>query len=262
MGVSTFRGADAATPGRAGTRQPSAEQPGYGRYGWQGNRPLANDTVRTASADSQRTRKARSARVSYHRGNVRNDLIAAARRLLETEKVEDITARRLCREVGVSSANFYNHFGSLDQLFLEVADEGFAQRAAENRRLMKRNESREDKLVQIAQNLVEFSLGQSQLFRLMFGQIGEADISNRHLAGADDSFRVIAGIVMGQDLYLADDLDHSHDVCKPAYAFFAFIYGLARCYSQGLISNPSGTRAERRRFVEALTRQIIHGLDI
>ena len=36
----------------------------------------------------------------------------------------------------------------------------------------------------------------------------------------------------------------------------------ARCLSQGLISNPSGTKAERKRFVEALTRQIIDGLDI
>jgi hypothetical protein len=66
---------------------------------------------------------------------------------------------------------------------------------------------------------------------------------------------------MGQDLYRADDLSYSLEVCKPAYAYFAFIYGLARCLSQGLIANPSGTRAERRRFVEALTRQIIDGLD-
>lgn len=223
---------------------------------------MANDSVKTAPGEAQRVRKGRSQKAPYHRGNVRIDLIQAARRLLETEKVEDITARRLCREVGVSSANFYNHFRSLDGLFLEVAAEGFAQRAAENRRLLKRDDSREDKLVQIAQNLVEFSISQSQLFRLMFGQIGDTGVSNRYLAGADDSFGVIAEIVMGQDLYRADDLAYSHEACKPAYAYFAFIYGLARCLSQGLISNPSGTKAERKRFVEALTRQIIDGLDI
>jgi AcrR family transcriptional regulator len=222
---------------------------------------VANDSVRTAPGQAHRIRKGRNQKAPYHKGNVRNDLIEAARRLLESEKVEEITARRLCREVGVSSANFYNHFRSLDDLFLEVAADGFAQRAAENRRLMKRDDSREDKLVQIAQNLVEFSIGQSQLFRLMFGQIGDTGVSHRYLAGADDSFRVIAEIVMGQDLYRADDLSYSHEVCKPAYAYFAFIYGLARCLSQGLIANPSGTRAERRRFVEALTRQIIDGLD-
>jgi AcrR family transcriptional regulator len=223
---------------------------------------LANDMVKTVPGDVQRPRKGRAAKAPYHKGNVRAGLIDAARRLLDTETVENITARRLCREVGVSSANFYNHFTSLDDLFLEVAAEGFAQRAAENRRLMKRSESREDKLVQVAQNLVEFSIGQSQLFRLMFGQIGDTGASNGYIAGADDSFRVIAELVMGQDLYRADDLVYSHEVCKPAYAFFAFIYGLARCYSQGLISNPSGTKAERKRFVEDLTRQIIHGLDI
>lgn len=223
---------------------------------------MANDMVKTAPGDVQRTRKGRAAKAPYHKGNVRAGLIDAARRLLDTETVESITARRLCREVGVSSANFYNHFASLDDLFLEVAAEGFAQRAAENRRLLKRSEPREDKLVQVAQNLVEFSIGQSQLFRLMFGQIGDPGVSNRFVAGADDSFRVISELVMGEDLYRAEDPVCSHEICKPAYAFFAFIYGLARCYSQGLISNPSGTKAERRRFVDALTRQIIHGLDI
>jgi len=223
---------------------------------------LANDMVKIAPGETRRPGKGGAAKAPYHKGNVRSGLISAARRLLETEKVEDITARRLCREVGVSSANFYNHFASLDDLFLEVAAEGFAQRAAENRRLLTRSESREDKLVRVAQNLVEFSIVQSQMFRLMFGQLGDPGVSNRFVAGADDSFRVISELVMGQDLYRAEDPVYSHEVCKPAYAFFAFIYGLARCYSQGLISNSSGTRAERRSFVDALTRQIIHGLDI
>ena len=44
--------------------------------------------------------------------------LAAAERILETESVEDVTARRLCREVGVTSGNFYNHFESLDFLLL------------------------------------------------------------------------------------------------------------------------------------------------
>ena len=227
-----------------------------------GEQSLASDAVKTApGGESRRVKKSRAPKAPYHKGNVRNGLIEAVRHLLETETVEDITARRLCREVGVSSANFYNHFKSLDDLFLEVAADGFAQRAAENRRIMKRNDSRDDKLVQIAQNLVEFSIEQSQLFRLMFGQIGNTDGSKGYGASADDSFRVISEIVMGEDLFRADDIAYSHQVCKPAYTFFAFKYGLARCFSQGLISNPSGTKAERKRFVEALTRQIIHGLD-
>ncbi|MFT3723371.1 MAG: TetR/AcrR family transcriptional regulator [Hyphomonadaceae bacterium] len=223
---------------------------------------MAGEAGKSGTATAERVRKTSAERAPYHRGNVRRDLIDAARRLVETETLEAVTARRLCREVNVSSANFYNHFASLDDLFLEVAADGFAQRAAENQRLLKRGGSRDDILVQIAQNLVEFSLNNSQLFRLMFGQIGDVGANQRYTAAADESFRVIAEIVMGEDLYVAEDLPHSHEVCQPAYAYFAFIYGLARCMSQGLISNPSGTRAERRRFVETLTRQMIRGLGV
>lgn len=223
---------------------------------------MASETGKSGSAIAERPRRTRVEKTPYHKGNVKSSLIEAARRLLETDTIEAITARRLCREVNVSSANFYNHFASLEDLFLEVAAEGFAQRAAENQRLLKRGGSREEMLIQIAQNLVEFSIGNSQLFRLMFGQIGDVGASQRYIAGADESFAVISEIVMGKDIYRADDLAHSHAVCQPAYAYFAFIYGLARCMSQGLIANPSGTRAERKRFVEELTRQIIHGLDV
>lgn len=196
----------------------------------------------------------------YHKGNVKASLVSAARRLLETETVEAITARRLCREVGVSSANFYNHFDSLEQLFLDVAAEGFASRAAENRRLLKRGGAREDMLVQLAQNLVEFACSEPELFRLMFGQLGDVSSHPHYVSQADDSFRVLVQIVHGEDLYRPEDLEHSHEACKAAYAFFSFIYGLARSYSQGLIANASGTRAERRRFVEDLTRQVITGI--
>jgi len=209
-----------------------------------------------------RTARRKAEREPYHKGNVRTHLVDAARKLLQTERVEDITARRLCREVGVSSANFYNHYKSLEHLFREVAAQGFAQRAAEHKRLLNRPGSRDAKLVQIAQNLVEFSITNSQLFRLMFGQTGDTGINSRYGDAAEVSFRVIAEIVLGEDLYRADDPIHSHQLCKPAYAYFAFIYGLARCYSQGLISNPSGTRAERKSFVEDLTLQIIRGLDL
>lgn len=222
---------------------------------------MADQAARPASKAGRGARPKASG-APYHKGNVKRDLVAAARTLLETEEIEAVTARRLCREVGVSSANFYNHFSSLEDLYLDVAAEAFSQRAAENRRLLKRGGRREDMLIEIAQNLVEFSIGNSQLFRLMFGQIGEVGASQRYLAGADDSFRVVAEIVMGRDLYRADDLAYSHEACAPAYAYFAFIYGLARCMSQGLIANPSGTRAGRRRFVETLTRQVISGIRV
>ena len=60
----------------------------------------------------------------YHKGNVAEDLFAAASRLIETEGIDSLTVRRLCREVGVTAANFYNHYPSLEVLLLDVAAAG------------------------------------------------------------------------------------------------------------------------------------------
>lgn len=208
-----------------------------------------------------RSKTAKAAeKVPYHKGNVRTDLIDTALRLLQTERIEDISARRLCREINVSSANFYNHFDSLDHLLQEVAAVGFAKRAAENRRLMKKGLPRRDMLIQIAQNLVEFSISNSQLFRLMFGQLNDP-AEKKYLSGSGESFRIISEIVMGKDIYRDDDLVFSHRECRPAYAYYSFIYGLARCISQGIIDVSGETAAERRNFVAGLTEQILCGID-
>ena len=52
-----------------------------------------------------------------------------AGRILETETVEDLSVRRLAREVGMTPANFYNHYPSLNELLLEIGAKAFSERA-------------------------------------------------------------------------------------------------------------------------------------
>ncbi len=44
----------------------------------------------------------------------------AASRILEAETVEDLSVRRRAREVGVTPADFYNHYPTLNDLLLEI----------------------------------------------------------------------------------------------------------------------------------------------
>ena len=80
----------------------------------------------------------------YHRGNVAEDLIAAAVRLLKTERYEDLSVRRLTREVGVTPANFYNHFENLEDLLLTIAAERHLTRAALVAKIVARSPTRID----------------------------------------------------------------------------------------------------------------------
>ena len=193
----------------------------------------------------------------YHKGNVRALLMEAAERLLKTEMVEDITARRLCREIGVTSANFYNHYPSLDFLLLEIAAKGFEARTRMMNRLLQRTLTREEAMVKCAVKTVELSLEQPQLFRIMFGYVKDPAENPKYVNQADASLRALTHIVYGEDIFRADDILWSHEHCANAYVFFSFIYGLATAISTGMISNPTGTQKGQMRYVEELTRNLI-----
>src|SRR5262245_20660369 len=114
-----------------------------------------------------------SARRSYHHGDLRAALLAAAGRLLEEEGAEAVSFRAIAREVGVSQTAPYNHFESKEHLLATVAEEGFraftaSQRAAARTRPPRR------RLQALGRAYVAFASAHPQLYRLMFG-VGLAD---------------------------------------------------------------------------------------
>lgn len=204
-------------------------------------------------------RKRPPVRKSYHRGNVAQDLLAAAIRILEKERFEDMSARGLCREIGVSISNFYNHFSSYDEFLLQVALKGIEHRMERNARTVDESSSREEALIAITQGLVDFAIEHHEMFRLMFGQVEPSDDSRR-LQSTNKSFAVIVRAVYGEDIFRLDDLGWSRANCIHAYAFSTFSYGLARYITLGHIHFSENSTAERRRFVEDVTKSFIRGL--
>lgn len=62
---------------------------------------------------------------AYHHGNVKEALVQAARKLLQDEPVQNLTLRRLAKEVGVTPTAVYNHFSDKDALIAAIKHEGF-----------------------------------------------------------------------------------------------------------------------------------------
>lgn len=56
----------------------------------------------------------------YHHGNVKSALIDAAIGLIDTNKTDTISLRRLAKEVGVTPSAVYNHFADKDSLMLAI----------------------------------------------------------------------------------------------------------------------------------------------
>ena len=208
----------------------------------------------------QLKRASKAAPKPYHKGNVAEDLFASAWRLIETEGLDSITVRRLCRDVGVTAANFYNHYPSLEHLLLDLAAAGMEALRTLNETVIRRARSRQDQLVATTVHIVEFSIDHPDLFRVMFGQLADSEKHERYYTTAGASFAGLVQMIYGEDLYRPDDVAWSHAHAKKAYAFFAFAYGLARLVSMRLYTFPSETKAERQQFTKELALTFVQGL--
>ncbi len=142
---------------------------------------------------------------AYHKGNVAEDLYAAASDILKTERFEDVSVRRLTQIVGVTPANFYNHYPSLNYLMQLIAADGFRQLAKIKRSVWNAAKSRKDAARQTAIKYVEFATANKQLFRIMFGQIPDDQRDPALRGAADEGFGETVELVYGKSLYDPND---------------------------------------------------------
>ncbi|MFH6784471.1 MULTISPECIES: TetR/AcrR family transcriptional regulator [Methylobacterium] len=105
---------------------------------------------------------------TYHHGNLRRSLIAAAQALLRSGGIEAVTLREAARQAGVSHNAPYRHFPSREALLAAVAAEGF--------RTLHRTQSDAaaevdpaDRLKAFGRAYLRFAAEERATFRLMFG---------------------------------------------------------------------------------------------
>jgi AcrR family transcriptional regulator len=103
---------------------------------------------------------------SYHHGDLRRALIAAARQILAEGGIERISLREVARRAGVSAAAPYRHFDSRHDLLGAIATQGFGELAQVLDAAAV--DAGTQNLAALGRAYVRFALAQPQLFRLMF----------------------------------------------------------------------------------------------
>jgi len=214
----------------------------------------------TRTTKKPRSSKRNQAPRPYHKGNVAKDLLAAARKLLDSEGLESLTVRRLCREVGVTPANFYNHYPSIEHLLGHMAATAHESIRVLIARHAKTDGSLEEKIVAATVEVVEFGVKHRDLYRVMFRQLGNMEGHERHELAREQTMADLVRLIYGDDRYRPDDIAWSHKHCHKAYAAMTYTYGLARIISMGGIQFPSGTAAERKQYVRELVWVFVRGL--
>lgn len=113
--------------------------------------------------------KGAAERDSYHHGDLRAALLAAAEAELAEKGVEGFTLRGCAKRAGVSHAAPAHHFGDADGLLTALAAEGFQRfTRAMRARQVKGSESGWTPLEAAGLGYLDFAAANPALFRLMF----------------------------------------------------------------------------------------------
>ncbi len=108
---------------------------------------------------------------SYHHGDLRSALLAAANDILQQDGIDSLSLRKLSERVGVSRSAPYHHFKDKHALLCALAEQGFKELdhllAATPLRM---NENVATELRHFISNYIAFATQHPERYELMFGR--------------------------------------------------------------------------------------------
>jgi AcrR family transcriptional regulator len=202
-------------------------------------------------------------RDGYHHGDLRNALVGAAVRLIETSGTSSFSLREAAREVGVSANAAYRHFEDKSALMTAVAAFGFRELATQMVGAMAGAAARRKtepasvaRFKAAGRAYVEFAVAHPELFRVMFGECGAECRKAEPGDGATEDPWSLLGTSL--DALVADGLLAAELRPGAELKAWSVVHGFASLALDGLASMP--TKADRARALEALLDFAVTGL--
>lgn len=176
---------------------------------------------------------------TYHHGNLRAALLAAATDEIQTAGTAGLSLRSLARRAGVSHAAPAHHFGDKRGLFTALAAEGF--------RLLHQRTSptlgRPDALVAAGQRYVAFALDHPAHFEVMF-DTSLYDPTDEDLVRE----RTVAFDVLYRALRTGTGVTAEDQLVAQATAAWVAVHGLATLWLTGNLPYARNSRLVARAF--------------
>jgi AcrR family transcriptional regulator len=174
-------------------------------------------------------------RDSYHHGNARNALLAAASGLVETVGAVGLSLRQVAEKAGVSRQAPYNHFADKEALLAELVRNGFERLSC----AVGAATDSPDSLSKAAEAYIGFAQAAPALFRLMFSK-ELIDLSRFPEASA------AAAVAFGKLAAIVATIAREEDLPNLSLAAWCLVHGYATlCIETGL--EDKHRRADRAR---------------
>lgn len=186
---------------------------------------------------------------SYHHGDLRAALLAAAEEELAARGVEGFSLRQVAKRAGVSHAAPAHHFGDAAGLLTALAAEGFRQfLAAQAAREAQAAPDPASQLVAAGLGYVDFAMARPALFRLLW-QSERPDFGNAELGqAARAAFQHLVDQVMAAGGRSSAD----------EAAAWAMAHGLADLLASGRLESLGSMTAQARdEMVAEIIRRVL-----
>jgi len=160
----------------------------------------------------------------YHHGDLRGQLISAARKLIEDHGPDGFSMSDACRLAGVSTAAPYRHFKSKEDLLTEVAMDGLARLGAD----MEKHAADYPRgtiasISAIGRTYVQFAIREQHTFRLMF--------STKPHSGRIEELKTVGrasyGVLLQEVARYLGETEITEEVTKASFPLWTQVHGLS-----------------------------------
>ncbi len=160
----------------------------------------------------------------YHHGDLRAQLVEAARRLIAEKGVDQFSVSEACRVANVSTAAPYNHFKNKEEMVLAVALDGLERENWMMRDALEAApENGLDRIIAIGRVYVSFAQDEPGVFRLIAGSAPDQDARATMMQSGERNYDLVHTEVAR---YL-NKTEIDEDVRRRALMLWTFVHGLS-----------------------------------
>lgn len=201
----------------------------------------------------------RSASKPYHHGDLHQQILCAACKLIEEKNIASLSLREIAKNVGVSHTAPYRHFKDKESLLAGIADVGFNQLTRQLGAAMELHRNDPAAQLQAAgHSYVQLAMNSPQCTQLMFSGILPCDDTYPELKASGDA--AFDGLKMIIEEGQASGVFRKGDIETLALAAWSGMHGLALLLIGGNLPDILSISVDVRQITDAVTTTLLEGL--
>jgi len=176
-------------------------------------------------------KESKSAKTSYHHGDLHSALLAEGLRMLEERDDDDLSLREIARAVGVSATAVYRHFPDKEALRGALAAAAFDRMGEAQRAAAAEFDTVHEQFQAMGRTYVRFALDHPALFRLMASMPPHDDLFDLDAEDDDEAAKLLRAYARK----IAGKGATPETVRTIAMRSWALVHGLAVLMIQGYV---------------------------